>query len=174
MMVPAGSPAQAWGPYMYLSGSKTRPAIGLTSASIPFTAPAAGGTYEIRFFANDGWTLLATSAAITVSAADTAALRINGQVSAVTVAAGATISVAVSKGPGNISDWLMMVPAGSPPQTWGPYMYLSGSKTRPPSGMTSATLSYVAPAAGGDFEFRFYQNDGWTLLATSAVVTVTP
>jgi subtilisin family serine protease len=173
MMVPVGSPPQTWGPYMYLSGSKTRPASGLASASFDFTAPSAGGDYELRFYANDGWTLLATSAVVTVSSAQPA-LRINGVSGPVTVRVGSTINVNVSNGPGHISDWVMMVPAGAAPQTWGTYMYLSGTKTRPAAGMTSATIAFTAPASAGNYEFRFYQNDGWTLLATSATVTVTP
>ena len=173
MIVPVGSALQTWGPYMYLSGSKTRPASGLASASFNFTAPTAGGNYEVRFYANDNWTLLATSAVVTVSSAQPT-LRINGMSGPVTVSAGSTISVNVSSGPGHISDWVMMVPAGAAPQTWGSYMYLSGTKTRPAAGMTSATISFIAPASAGNYEFRFYQNDGWTLIATSATVTVTP
>ena len=173
MMVPVGSAPQTWGPYMYLSGSKTRPVSGLASASFNFTAPTAGGNYELRFYANDGWTLLATSAVVTVSSAQPT-LRINDMSGTVTVRAGSTISVTVSNGPGHISDWVMMVPAGAAPQTWGSYMYLSGTKTRPAAGMTSATISFTAPASAGNYEFRFYQNDGWTLLATSATITVTP
>jgi agmatine deiminase len=92
----------------------------------------------------------------------------------VIVAGGSTITVGVSNGPGNVSDWVMMVPAGSPAQTWGDYKYLSGSRTRPATGMTSATITFTAPPAGGTFEFRFYQNDGWTLLGSSSAVSVTP
>ena len=173
MMVPVGSAPQTWGPYTYLSGSKTRPASGLASASFNFTAPTAGGNYELRFYANDGWTLLATSAVVTVSSAQPT-LRINDISGPVTVRAGSPISVTVSNGPGYLSDWVMMVPAGAAPQTWGSYMYLSGTKTRPAAGMTNATIAFTAPASAGNYEFRFYQNDGWTLLATSATVTVTP
>jgi glucose/arabinose dehydrogenase len=172
MMVPAGSPAQTWGTYMYLSGSKTRPAAGLTTATVPFTALGGGGQFEFRFYQNDTFTLLATSAVVTVQVV-LPALTINGSSGTVTVAAGSTINVGVTNGPGNMSDWVMMVPAGSPAQTWGTYMYLSGSKTRPAAGLTTATVPFTA-VGGGQFEFRFYQNDTFTLLATSAVVTVSP
>ena len=173
MMVPAGAPAQTWGPqYMYLSGSRTRPASGMTSATLAFIAPSSG-SYEFRFYRNDGWTLLATSSVVTVQAASTA-ITLNGGSGAVTVGAGSTINVGVTNGPGNISDWLMMVPAGSPAQTWGTYKYLSGSKTRPATGLTNATVQFTAPSGGGQFEIRFYQNDTFTLLATSATITVTP
>ena len=265
MMVPAGSPPETWGTFMYLSGSRTRPVTGMTNATLQFTAPPAGGQFEFRFYRNDNFVLLATSSVVTVTAgnnplpslsslspasitagsgaftltvdgagfvqgsqvridgaarttmfvsatrltamllaADIAgagmraitvfssapgggtsssldlsvtaagaapALTINGSSNPATVAPGSTIAVAVTSGPGNISDWVMMVPAGSPAMTWGTYMYLSGSRTRPSTGLTSATIQFMAPASGS-YEFRFYQNDQFTLLATSAVVTV--
>ena len=174
MMVPAGSPPQTWGQYMYLSGTKTRPATGMTSALLNVVAPAAGGSYEFRFYQNDTFTLIATSGVMTVTASQTLpALSVNGQSGPVTASAGSTITVNVTNGPGDISDWVMMVPAGSPAQTWGPYMYLSGSKTRPVTGLTAATLSFLAPSSG-NVEFRFYKADTFTLLATSSIVTVTP
>jgi glucose/arabinose dehydrogenase len=175
VMVPAGSPAQAWtSTYMYLSGTKMRPALPMTSATLPFPAPTAGGSFEFRFYQNDSWTLLATSAVVTVTASSGPTLAINGSTGPLTVVAGSTIAVSVTNGPANVSDYLLLVPAGSPAQTWGDYKYLSGSRTRPATGMTSATVNFTAPAGGGTFEFRFHQNDGWTLLATSSQVTVTP
>ena len=177
LMVPAGSPAQTWGTYKYLSGTTTRPAAGMTSANVAFTAPSAGGQFEFRFYQNDTWTLLATSPVVTVNPAPSSnspTLRLNGGSGPITVNGGTLITVDVSNGPGYQSDYVLMVPAGSPPQTWGTYKYLSGTTTRPATGMTSASLQFTAPTAGGQFEFRFFQNDTWTLLATSSVVTVTP
>ena len=270
MMVPAGSPAGTWGPdYKYLSGTRTRPATGMTSANVTFTAPSSGGNFEFRFYQNDAFTLLATSAVATVSAASnptpaiaslaptsrtagtgaftltvtgsgfvngsvvrvngssrtttfvsstslTAAipasdiasqgtlaitvfsptpgggtsnsvnvtvtaptstapgLTVNGSSSPITVAGGSTITVGVSNGPGNVSDWVMMVASGAARrQTWGPdYKYLSGTRTRPATGMTSATMQRSPRRRPASFEFRFYQNDAFTLLATSPTVTV--
>ena len=177
MMVPAGAPAATWGPdYKYLSGTRTRPATGMTSATITFAAPTAGGNFEFRFYQNDTFTLLATSPVVTVTALSTSpSVAVNGSSGPITVAAGSTIAVTVSNGPGNISDWVMIVPAGAPAGTWGPdYKYLSGTRTRPATGMTAATINFTAPAGGGNFELRFYQNDTFTLLATSPQVTVTP
>ncbi|MFE6963724.1 agmatine/peptidylarginine deiminase [Agromyces sp. NPDC057679] len=51
----------------YLNGQDTPPATGLTTATIAFTAPSTRGTYEFRFFANDGYTRLAKSAAFQVT-----------------------------------------------------------------------------------------------------------
>ena len=47
------------------------------------------------------------------------------------------LTVDVSNGPGFVADWIMMVPAGSPAQTWSTqYKYLSGSRTPPASAPT--------------------------------------
>lgn len=51
----------------YLDGQATPPATGLTSATIAFTAPYTRGTYEFRFFADDGYTRLAKSATFEVT-----------------------------------------------------------------------------------------------------------
>jgi hypothetical protein len=173
VMVPAGSPSRTWGPHFYLSGTTQRPAAGMSSAAVTAMSPATSGTYEFRFYENDSWTLLATSSVLTVLGAEPA-LVVNGSAGAVTVPAGSTIAVTVTNGPGTISDYVVMVPAGAGPQSWGPFQYLSGSTARPVTGLRNATLSFLAPASGGTFEFRFFQNDGWTRLATSGVVTVTP
>ena len=75
------------------------------------------------------------------------------------VNAGSPITVTVTNGPGFVADWVMMVPAGSPPQTWGPYKYLSNSRTAPATGLMNATLTFDAPFASGVYELRFYRND---------------
>ena len=178
LMVPAGSAPMHWsGIYQYLSGSTTRPATGMTSATLSFTAPASSGNYEFRLFENDTWTLLATSSVVTVTAAaspPTPVITINGGTDPVSVAAGSILTVGLTNGPGVRADFVLLVPAGSAAMHWsGNYQYLNGSTTRPSSGTTTATLSFTAPASIGDYEFRFYQNDTWTLLATSSVVTVT-
>jgi serine protease len=72
-------------------------------------------------------------------------VAVNGSTTNITVSAGSTITVNVAHGPGNVSDWVMMVPSGAAPGTWGPdYKYLSGTRTRPATGMTSATLQFTA------------------------------
>ena len=52
--------------WVYLNNQQSAPTAGLTTATLLFTAPMAPGTYHARFFANNGWTVLATSPTITV------------------------------------------------------------------------------------------------------------
>ncbi|MBV8293492.1 MAG: hypothetical protein JOY55_17070 [Mycobacterium sp.] len=63
-----GSADTAFLSWDYLNGTQTAPASGLTSASIQMTAPATAGSYEARFYFNDGYTVLARTP-FTVAAA---------------------------------------------------------------------------------------------------------
>ena len=62
----AGGDDRAYQQWQFLNGTQSLPASGRTSAALQFTAPQTPGTYNIRFFANGGYTWLATSATITV------------------------------------------------------------------------------------------------------------
>jgi hypothetical protein len=49
-----------------LNGQRTAPAQGLSTAVVGFTMPNAPGTYELRLFLANGYTVLATSVSIAV------------------------------------------------------------------------------------------------------------
>jgi glucose/arabinose dehydrogenase len=55
--------------WKYLSGTRTAPTTGLKSATLSFVMPAKAGIYNLRFFANSGYTRLATSANIVINTA---------------------------------------------------------------------------------------------------------
>src|SRR5437762_9602444 len=85
---------------MFLNGTTTTPATGITNTTLQFVAPPAAGTYEIRWFVNGGWTRLATSSTITVLAPPPASVTVSPS----TVSAGGTLTVTVANGPGNPMD----------------------------------------------------------------------
>jgi hypothetical protein len=62
--------------WQHLNGSTSPPSSGIRNATLQFTAPQTPGAYNIRWFANGGYTSLATSATITVGA-PSPALTIN-------------------------------------------------------------------------------------------------
>ncbi|HJU43444.1 MAG TPA: S8 family serine peptidase [Vicinamibacterales bacterium] len=152
--------------WMFLSGSKTAPASGLSNVTLQFTAPATAGTYNIRFFSNNSYTKLATSVTITVTVSIT--------VASTTVAPGAQIAFTVSGGPANRNDWVGLYNASAPDNTFVQWMYLSGSKTPPASGLSGASLQFTAPTTPGNYNIRFFVNDSFTKLATSVTITVSP
>ena len=84
---------------------------------------------------------------------------------------GQTVTAAVSNGPGNTGDWVGLYFATDPDSTVVDWKYLSGSKTRPGSGLTSASVLFT-PTVPGTYNVRFFQNDSTTKLATSATLTV--
>ena len=84
---------------------------------------------------------------------------------------GASVSVTVSNGPGNTTDWIGLYPSTAPNDapsllTW---KYLNDAQTPPASGKTAATLTFSMPSTAGTYQFRFFSN-GYNLLATSANV----
>ena len=276
----ADTPSISW---QYLNGTPNIPAQAFTEATLVFTAPTTPGTYHLRFFANGGYTRLATSGSIevppgptlrvndvsvteghagtaqatftvTLSPANasqtvtvnyatangsaaagsdyvaatgsvifdpsvtsrTITVAINGDatfeqnetffvnlsqpVNAVigdaqgagtivnddqaqtptvtagpaTVAPGGTITVTVANGPGNVRDWVglfTVTGADTPSISW---LYLNGTWTAPAQALTEATLVFTAPTTPGTYQFRFFANDGYTRLATSATITVAP
>ena len=123
------------------------------------------GTYQVRFFLNDSFTVLATSASITV-AAPTVTL------SATTVAPGGTVSATIANGPGHSLDWVGLFAAGAPSASYLRAAYLTGTLTPPVPGLTGGTLPFTLPLTPGTYEVRFFLNDSFTLLATSLTITV--
>jgi hypothetical protein len=91
--------------------------------------------------------------------------------SATAVAPGASVQVLVEHGPGSPYDWVALAPVGGSHVDW---RYLSGTRTPPASGLTTALLTFTMPTTQGSYEFRLYANDGYTLLAKSPTVTVRP
>jgi hypothetical protein len=85
------------------------------------------------------------------------------------VAAGGSVTVTTTNGPGNRLDWIALRSGGVNRDWW----YLNGTKTPPVTGMTASSFPVSMPAAGGSYEFRLLENDGANVLATSGAVTVT-
>ena len=130
--------------------------------------PATPGTYNVRFFLNDSWTKLATSATITVTAPAPPSITL----SATTVVPGGTVTATIANGPGNAGDWVGLVGASAADGTYMDWKYLNGTRTRPATGLTGAAVTFTMPATPGTYNVRFFLNDSWTKLATSATITV--
>jgi hypothetical protein len=165
-LVATGAPDSSYIAWQYLNGATTAPTTGLTSATLQFVAPMTPGTYTVRLFTN-GWTKLATSSPVTVQA-QTLIISIT---TPMTVSPGAPIIVTVANGPGNFNDWVALVDASAPDTSYIAWQYLNGATTAPTTGLTSATVQFVAPMTPGTYTVRFF-TDGWTKLATSSPVTV--
>ena len=168
---PASAADGTYVDWKYLNNSKTLPATGLTAATITFTAPATGTTCNARLFASGGMSKLATSATITVTVTVTPTVTPTSQ----TVAPSGTITLNVADGPGHVADWVgLYCPASAADGAYSDWKYLNNSKTQPATGLTSATITFTAPATGTTCNARLFASGGLSKLATSATITVSP
>lgn len=169
----AGAPDSQYLSWQYLSGSTSPPSVGLTTATLAVQAPVVSGSYEIRLFANNGFTRLATSGAIFVEA-PTGHLAVNGvgAPNPAVVAAGSTATVVVTGGPANRGDWVALYASGAAEGAFLDSRYLNNTTVAPATGSASGTLTFIAPVTPGEYEFRFFVNDGYARLATSGPVSV--
>ena len=89
-----------------------------------------------------------------------------------TVAAGGVLTATLSNGPGTVSEWVgLYCPSTSVDQAYLQWKYLNNTQTLPGSGVTSATVTFVAPATVGvACNVRWFGGGG--KLATSSAVTV--
>jgi hypothetical protein len=93
-------------------------------------------------------------------------IAVNGSASGAIVAPNTAMSIVVAGGPGERTDWVGIATPNQPQNTETEYAYLvTGTTQRPPvgtPGVTSATLSLLAPSATGNYEARFYADNGAT------------
>jgi hypothetical protein len=108
---------------------------------------------------------VATSSPTPAPSPPAPAVNINGSSVPTVVAHSAVVQLGIQNGPGNATDWLGLYLPGAPNSAYLGYAYV-------PSGATSATVPFTMPSTTGTYEFRFFANNEWTLLATSPTVTV--
>jgi len=152
--------------WKYLNGSRTAPASGLTEATFAFTMPAAAGTFELRFYASDAYTRLATSPPLIVTLVTSLAA------SPSTGVPGQPATVTVSGGPANRMDWVGLFAAGAADTAYLDWKYLNGFRTAPGAGLANATITFALPGTAGTYEFRLFDDNGFNRRATSPPVTV--
>jgi len=161
------APDSAYLTWQFMNGLTTpAPSMGLTTATLRFSAPLTPGTYEVRFFSNNTFGRLATSSTITVPAPTIAA-------TSPTVAAGTSIDFVAAGGPANPADWVGLFATSAADTGYVAWQFLNGSTTSPTTGLSGATLRFRAPLIPGTYEARFFRNNTYTRLATSGMVTVT-
>src|SRR5207237_998640 len=85
-----------------------------------------------------------------------------------TVAAGGMLSVSFTAPPGSAAqDWVALLKVGDPSTG---YMNRLRQFT---NGATSGTFAFTAPPTGGQYEFRYLLDNGYSDVARSAPITVT-
>jgi len=78
---------------------------------------------------------------------------------------GGEITVNWSGAPWNATDWIGLYPESAPSdRSWLTWKYTEGAK--------SGQITFTAPQAPGEYNFRFFENDGYRLLYTGNTLTV--
>lgn len=141
-------------PTTFVSSTQLQASIGADDIVTPGTAnvtvftPAPGG---------------GTSASLPFTTRELPALA----VSATSIAGGSPLTVTLTNGLGGGGDWLAFALVGAANNSYVQYTYVG-------NGVTTRTWTVAAPATPGTYEFRLFQNYGYTRLATSPAVTVLP
>jgi hypothetical protein len=140
-IVPAGTPAREYETYVYTSAGNP--------ASI--AAPEVAGAYEVRYLTAQTYATLAT-AAITVTPV-TATLE-------APASAPARASVTVTwEGPGNATDYVILLPVGAANDASGSYAYVSRGKE----------LRIATPDTPGEYELRYLTGNRRLTLGKRAI-----
>ena len=135
---------------------------GVTTRTWTVTMPTTVGTYEFRLFVN-GYTRVATSAAVNVTPAATPALTVSTAAASI----GTPVTVTLTDGAGGSTDWLVLAATGAPNTTYVQWVYVG-------AGVTTRTWTVSAPSPAGTYEFRLFLANGYGRVATSPPITVTP
>jgi hypothetical protein len=142
------------------------------SCAYPLPATPAAGNYELRLFANDGFTRLAATNSFTVTTGGgtSPTLTVNPN----TVKPGGTVTASWSgiTAP-TPKDWIGLYASGAADRTVTNWVYVSCS-TVAGTARASGSCSYALPAklAARNYELRLFANDGFTRLAASNTFTV--
>ncbi len=164
--------------WKYLNDSRTAPPTGLSSGTVTFQMPAgAGASCEARLFANNGFSLLATSNAIAqLGGGGGGSFQLTMGPTAVDPGGALTVTAVNGGGiPGSRLDWVgLFCPSTSTHAAYVDWHYMNGTKTAPVSAWASpASITFTAPiTAGMNCAARLFSNNGFSLLTSSEPVTV--
>lgn len=172
LYVPGTAPT-AYLDWIYVSCSKAASAA-RSAGTCSFVLPAslALGTYELRLFANNGYTELAKSAAFTVAGSSS---NVSLSVAPASVAAGGTVTADWSGiAAPRPRDWIGLYAPGAAATAYIKWIYVSCSKA-PVAPRSAGSCPFTLPAslAPGSYELRLLADDGYAQLTVSNAFTVT-
>ena len=165
-----GSADTAYLAWIYVSCSHT-PGAAAAAGSCAFTIPSGvtPGTYELRLLANNGFTRLATSGALTVTTAGPGL-----SASPPTVMHGASVTATWSAIPSpTTTDWIGLYAPGAANTAYIAWVYVSCTQT-PGAAAAAGSCPFTIPGTltPGTYELRLFTNNGYARLATSNPLTV--
>lgn len=138
------------------------------TVAIPASDTATTGTRSVTVFNPEPGGGESTPKTLTIIPPPT--ITINGATGATSAEPGSTLTVGISGGPGNTSDWVGLFAVGASDGNALQWSYLNGQTTPPATGLTSATLNFQMPTASGTYEVRMY-GKGFVRFATSGTIS---
>jgi C1A family cysteine protease len=168
----AGTPDTDYLDWIYDSSCTQTPGTEKASGSCQFTIPAdlSPGTYEFRLFADDGYSRLAVSNALTVTSVTTSLT-----VTPTSIARGSAVTVTFNNtGTLSTTDWIGLYAAGTPDTAYLDWIYDSSCTQTPGTAKASGSCQFTIPAglSVGTYEFRLFADDGYSRLEVSNALTV--
>jgi hypothetical protein len=165
---PEGSSAKDW-VALFATGAGDRSYMqwvytgGAATGQFTVKTPLTPGSFEFRYFLNNGYTRVATSPTVTTTAPGYSVTAAPSS-----VAPGGTISVGWTAPPGRpLNDWLGLFAVGASNRQYISWVHTGGAQ--------SGNTTFTAPQTPGTYEIRYLLNDGYTdLAATSNLITVAP
>lgn len=134
-----------------------------------WSTSAAPGSYSVRMHAIGTNASFSGSATFTINVVVSPEVTVNGSANAA-VAVGSTLSVAITGGPSDPTDWvgwaLASAPQDSGGNVGGPWVFANGTQTASTTGESAFTISLAGPTAAGSYLMRFFANNSYTLLAS--------
>ena len=166
---PAGRPGTDWIGLFRVGGIDSsyiwwRYTGGAAAGTLNLNAPMEAGSYEFRYYLNNGFTLGVRSATVVVDAGGGGGTH-SVTSSASSVAPGGALSVSWTAPAGSSGrDWISLFKVGDPNTAYGWWSYTGGA--------LSGTFNLTAPLATGQYEFRYLLDNGYTSVAKSGAITV--
>ena len=164
-----GAADTAYLAWMYVSCSKTAgAAIAAGSCSFPVPGTLAPGGYELRLLSSNGYTRLATSSALSVTAGPSLG------VSPTSVAAGGSVTATwAGIASPTTTDWIGLYAPGAADTAYLAWIYVSCSKT-PGAAAMAGSCAFPIPGSvpAGTYELRLLSSNGYTRLTTSPALSV--
>ena len=134
------------------------------TGQVNFSTPGVG-TYEIRMYANDGFTLLAKAAVTVVEA--------GGGASDVTVTGiSQPVMLATWAGSKHVKDWIGLCLVGAPDSQVIDWKYTSTTQQAGDKVVPAGSCQFDEPPISGSYEFRFYEDDKMTSVTKSNPIEV--
>ena len=139
---------------------------GVKTRTWTINMPSTPGQYEFRLFPNNGYVRAATSPVVTVGSGNpTSSTGPSVAIDSARAQPGGAVTATLINGFGGSRDWLALAAVGSPNASYLQWIYVG-------PGVTTRTWTIDMPATPGQYEFRFFPNDGYILTATSPAITV--